>query len=156
MSAILSRPQCVKQGRAYSLTSLWHRRALLHLSRGNFLWLMMLDTFSLANKISWNIALLWLFKEKMQSTLTLGFSRSIVNWTIRNKLQWKFNRNSNIFIHKNAIESVVWEMSAILSQPQYVIVWGTSEQSVVHTTQDWMKLEALSRCWPVSHRVGVA
>ena len=37
---------------------------------------------------------------------------------IRNKLQWKFNRNSNIFIHENAFESVVCEMAAILSRPQ--------------------------------------
>ena len=45
---------------------------------------------------------------------------NIVNWTLRNKLQWKFNRNSNIFIHENAIESVVCEMASILSQPQCV------------------------------------
>ena len=45
---------------------------------------------------------------------------NIVNWTLRNKLQWKFNRNSNIFIHKNAFESVVCEMAAILSRPQCV------------------------------------
>ena len=45
---------------------------------------------------------------------------NIVNWTLRNKLQWKFNRNSDIFIHENAIESVVCEMAAILSRPEYV------------------------------------
>ena len=39
---------------------------------------------------------------------------NIVNWTLRNKLQWNFNRNSNIFIHENAFENVVWEMTAIL------------------------------------------
>ena len=44
----------------------------------------------------------------------------IVNWTRRNKLQWKFNRYSNIFIHENAIESIVCEMAAILFRPQYV------------------------------------
>ena len=27
----------------------------------------------------------------------------IVNWTFRNKLQWSFNRNSNVFIEENAI-----------------------------------------------------
>ena len=31
----------------------------------------------------------------------------IVNWTLRNKLQWNLNGNSNIFIHENAFESVV-------------------------------------------------
>ena len=42
----------------------------------------------------------------------------IVNWTLRNKLQWNFNRNSNIFIHENAFENVVCEMASILSRPQ--------------------------------------
>ena len=36
------------------------------------------------------------------------------------KLQWNFNRNSNIFIQENAFESVVCEMAAILSRPQCV------------------------------------
>ena len=51
---------------------------------------------------------------------------NIVNWTLRNKLQWKFNQNSNIFIHENAIESVVCEMAAILSRPQCVNVAAVS------------------------------
>ena len=37
-----------------------------------------------------------------------------------NKLQWKFSQNSCIFIHENAIESVVCEMAAMLSRPQCV------------------------------------
>ena len=45
---------------------------------------------------------------------------NVVNWTLRNKLQWNFNSNSSIFIQENAFENVVWEMSAILSQPQCV------------------------------------
>ena len=32
----------------------------------------------------------------------------------------KYNQHSYIFIHENAFEYVVCEMSAILSQPQYV------------------------------------
>ena len=36
----------------------------------------------------------------------------IVNWTLKNKLQWKFNRNSYICIQENAF--------AILSGPQWV------------------------------------
>ena len=44
----------------------------------------------------------------------------MANWTLRNKLQWKFNRNSNTFIQKNAFESVVCEMTAILYRPQSV------------------------------------
>ena len=35
-----------------------------------------------------------------------------------NKLQWNFNRNSNIFIQENALEHVVCEMASILSRPQ--------------------------------------
>ena len=31
-----------------------------------------------------------------------------------NKLQWNFNRNSNIFIQENAFESVACKMVAIL------------------------------------------
>ena len=37
-----------------------------------------------------------------------------------NKFQWNFDRNSNIFIQENAFESVVCEMTAILSRPQCV------------------------------------
>ena len=44
----------------------------------------------------------------------------IVNWTLRNKLQWNSNRNSNIFIHENALENVVCEMASILPPPQCV------------------------------------
>ena len=45
---------------------------------------------------------------------------NIVNWTLRNKLQWNFNWNSNIFIQENALENVVCEMASILSRPQCV------------------------------------
>ena len=39
---------------------------------------------------------------------------NIGNSNLRNKLQWNFNRNSYIFIHENAFESVICEMAAIL------------------------------------------
>ena len=45
---------------------------------------------------------------------------NIVNWTLRNKLQWNLNQNSYIFIQENVFENVVWKMSAILSRPQCV------------------------------------
>ena len=38
---------------------------------------------------------------------------NIVNWTLRNKLQWNFNRNSYIFIQRNRFENVVWKTAAI-------------------------------------------
>ena len=41
---------------------------------------------------------------------------NIVNWTLRNKLQW----NSYIFVEENAFQNVIWKMTAILSRPQYV------------------------------------
>ena len=33
----------------------------------------------------------------------------------RNKLQWNFNQNTNIFIHENTSENIVSEKAAILS-----------------------------------------
>ena len=45
---------------------------------------------------------------------------NIVNWTLRNKLQWNLNWNSHIFIQGNVFENIIWKMAAILSQPQSV------------------------------------
>ena len=45
---------------------------------------------------------------------------NIVKWTLRNKLQWNFNRNSNIFIQENPLQNVICEMASILSRPQCV------------------------------------
>ena len=50
----------------------------------------------------------------------LNQSWNIVNWTLGNKLQWDFNRNSNIFIEENTFENVVCEMLFISSRPQCV------------------------------------
>ena len=44
----------------------------------------------------------------------------IVNWTLRNKLQWNFNQTTKFFIHVNASENVVCEMAAILSRGWWV------------------------------------
>ena len=44
----------------------------------------------------------------------------IVNWTLRNKLQWNFNRNTKLLIHDNAFDNIVWEMAAILSRERWV------------------------------------
>ena len=35
-----------------------------------------------------------------------------------NRLQWNLNRNLYVFIPENALENVVWKMSAILSRPR--------------------------------------
>ena len=53
---------------------------------------------------------------KPLSEPVLGYS----DWTLRNKLQWNFNRNSNIFIQEHTFENVVCEMACILSRPQCV------------------------------------
>ena len=45
---------------------------------------------------------------------------NIVNWTLGNKLQWNFNRNSSIFIQEKAVENVVCKMVSILSWLQCV------------------------------------
>ena len=37
-----------------------------------------------------------------------------------NKLQWKFSKNTQLFIHENAYENIVCEMAAILSQGRWV------------------------------------
>ena len=39
----------------------------------------------------------------------------IVNWTLRDKLKWDFDQNTKIFIHENAYENIVCEITAILS-----------------------------------------
>ena len=67
----------------------------------------------------------------------------IVNWTLRNKLQWNLNQNSNILIQENALESVVCETAAILSRPQWVKLQGSV------TRRSWGVGNA-SRTWQVS------
>ena len=44
----------------------------------------------------------------------------IVNWIFRNKLQWNFNENINIFTHKNASEIFICEMTVFLSRGRWV------------------------------------
>ena len=46
---------------------------------------------------------------------------NIVNWPLRNKLQWIFNRNSYIFIEENMFENVVCEMLFISSRPHWAV-----------------------------------
>ena len=44
----------------------------------------------------------------------------IVNWTLKNKLQWNFNQNIKLFTHEHASDNIVCEMSAILSSGRWV------------------------------------
>ena len=59
---------------------------------------------------------------KPSSEPMLGYW-DIVNWTLRNKLQWNFNQNTKLFIHENASEKIVCEMAAILSRGRWVNFW---------------------------------
>ena len=52
----------------------------------------------------------------------------IVNWTLTNKLQWNSNESKKLFIHQNAFENVICEMSAILSRKRWVR-WESCLQS---------------------------
>ena len=65
---------------------------------------------------------------------------NIVNWTLGNKLQWNFNRNSNIFIEENTFENVVCEMASLLSRPQCVNVepWLRAIQAPSHCLNQWI------------------
>ena len=44
----------------------------------------------------------------------------IVSWTLRNKLQWNFNRNTKLFIYENVSENIICEMAAIFSRGRWV------------------------------------
>ena len=37
---------------------------------------------------------------------------AILNWTLRNKLQWNLSRNSSILIQENKFENVIWKCRA--------------------------------------------
>ena len=50
----------------------------------------------------------------------LNQCRVIINWTLRNKLQWLLNQNTNLFNHGNASENIVCEIAAILSRGRWV------------------------------------
>ena len=56
----------------------------------------------------------------------------IVNLTFRNKLQWKCNQNTKLFIHENASENIVCETAAILSRARWVNPCNRQEIWVIH------------------------
>ena len=73
----------------------------------------------------------------------LNQSQNIANLTLRNKLQWHFNLNSNIFIQHNAFEDVVCEM-AIICLGLNVLIPATS-----HT--QWALYKIPSNPWYKVH-----
>ena len=84
--------------------------------------------------------------------ITLTNAGIFYNWTLRNKIQWNFNRNSNIFIEENAFENIFCEMTAILSRPQCVNT-GECHYNMVqygiilHTSSKWLK-QNFNPLWP--------
>ena len=76
----------------------------------------------------------------------LNECRNIVNWTLRNKVQWNFNRNSNIFIQENAFQNVVCEMASILSRPQCVSQCGLLQIGPLrtHFSEIWIEIQSFS------------
>ena len=48
----------------------------------------------------------------------------IVNWTLRNKIQWNLNQNSKLFFHEHASQNIVCEMAAILPRGDELTHWG--------------------------------
>ena len=54
----------------------------------------------------------------------------IVNWTLRNKLQWNFNQNTKLFIYENVFENIC-EMAAICSAGRWVKHVGIMTGSVL-------------------------
>ena len=65
----------------------------------------------------------------------------VVNWTLRNKLHWYFNRQSIICIEENAFENVVCDFPAKLSRGRWVnwqtlakpaTSWGCTPSKIIH------------------------
>ena len=74
---------------------------------------------------------------------------NIVNWNLRNKLQWNFKRNSYIFIQENALECVVCEMPLclglnVLRRCHSVSAWHRRQQHPMVVSRCRHKLESPS------------
>ena len=73
----------------------------------------------------------------------------VVNWTLRNKFRWNFNRNSNIFIDENTFENVVCEMLSISSRALCVdiqiYVGDHQHSSLLHPVANTILFEYMLR-----------
>ena len=70
---------------------------------------------------------------------------TIVNCTLRNKLQWNLDQNRKFFIHENAFEILVWETAAILSRGRWVNrpeIYNSVEVQHIHWLRKFFKSEA--------------
>ena len=70
------------------------------------------------------VQIIWLVAHSVPSRY-LNQCCVIVDWALRNKLQWNYNQNTKLVIHENASENVC-EMTAILSRGRWVnrFIWN--------------------------------
>ena len=79
---------------------------------------------------------------------------NIVNWALREKLQWNLNRNLYIFIQANAFENVVWKMTSILSRVNVLSYVNATFCLSLICVSDWcayddvIKSKLFPRYWP--------
>ena len=81
----------------------------------------------------------------------------IVSWALRNKLQRNFDQNTNVFIHENASENIVYEMAAILSMFCSMFWWKVPSVTLPYPSwrvNVWKLIIVSTRpisIWPPSH-----
>ena len=63
---------------------------------------------------------------------------NIVNWTLKNKLQWNFKWNSHIFFKENAFEMSSAKWRPFLPRPQCVNL------TIVIRNQNWIIINAIA------------
>ena len=89
----------------------------------------------------------WLVAEQATSHY-LNQCWNIVNWTLRNKLQWNLNPNSYIFIQENAFENSVCEMAAIcFGLNMLLLQWNFDQHSKVCFSGDAFQ-NVSAKCQP--------
>ena len=80
----------------------------------------------------------------------------IDKWTLRNKVQWILNQNSNSFFHESAVEKIVCEMAVILFKGRWV-KWSQFAGIVLHNlpyvairSSIWIQMNPESGIFPSS------
>ena len=104
-------------------------------------------------------------------------SEPMLEYNLRNKVQWNLKQNSYILIEENAFENVVCEITSILSRPQYVnslwpsdaIWWHRSGSTLAQVRAWWSQMAShflsqqtiawanvdlvLNQCWLIISKV---
>ena len=85
---------------------------------------------------------------------------NIVNWTLRNKFQWNFNRNSNIFIYENRmkISSAKWRsFCPCLNVLTHYFRWLNAKEANPQCTEAASLVSfALSHPFVICHQLNIA